>query len=315
MVPAQLPHIAGVLDPERATEIDIREVDLIVRFQLRNYNAGCTACASMTFDESLLDRPAPQQRKAPSPRHETVRSVEIDHLPSAIGKCNGSRLYGFEPAARGRWASVVHIARHRPYLHLRRDGGCAPLSRAERSVREDRGDCLKVRYGNAVTGSGEPASHLDDGILLNGEGAMSDNSVDIHSKRSSAERGTRRCRPCGLGRARGELRLGRMKPTGEYPASQPVINVTAGPLVPVATSLRAASSELADVSALYPRPRSMKSPPRPAVISASGIAYVAVRDFDIGAQTEEYIAGFAGLVLLSPNTAIAEVRNGADAGV
>jgi hypothetical protein len=109
MVPAQLPHIAGVLDPERATEIDIREVDLIVRFQLRNYNAGCTACASMTFDESLLDRPAPQQRKAPSPRHETVRSVEIDHLPSAIGKCNGSRLYGFEPAARGRWASVVHI--------------------------------------------------------------------------------------------------------------------------------------------------------------------------------------------------------------
>jgi len=146
MVPAQLPHIAGVLDPERATEIDIREVDLIVRFQLRNYNAGCTACASMTFDESLLDRPAPQQRKAPSPRHETVRSVEIDHLPSAIGKCNGSRLYGFEPAARGRWASVVHIARHRPYLHLRRDGGCAPLSRAERSVREDRGDCLRVRY-------------------------------------------------------------------------------------------------------------------------------------------------------------------------
>jgi len=59
----------------------------------------------------------------------------------------------------------------------------------------------------------------------------------------------------------------------------------------------------------------MKSPPRPAAISASGIAYVAVRDFDIGAQTEEYIAGFAGLVLLSPNTAIAEVRNGADAGV
>ena len=40
-----------------------------------------------------------------------------------------------------------------------------------------------------------------------------------------------------------------------------------------------------------------------------------MRDFDIGAQTEEYIAGFAGLVLLSPNTAIAEVRNGADAGV
>ena len=40
-----------------------------------------------------------------------------------------------------------------------------------------------------------------------------------------------------------------------------------------------------------------------------------VRDFDIGAQTEEYIAGFAALVLLSPNTAIAEVRNGADAGV
>jgi hypothetical protein len=106
---------------------------------------------------------------------------------------------------------------------------------------------------------------------------MSDNSVDIHSKRSSAERGTRRCRPYGLGRARGELRLGRMKPTGEYPASQLVINVTAGPLAPVATSLRAASSELADVSALYPRPRSMKSPPRPAAISASGIAYVAIR--------------------------------------
>ena len=63
-------------------------------------------------------------------------------------------------------------ARHRPYLHLRRDGGCAPLSRAERSVREDRGDCLKVRYGHFVTGSGEPASQLDDGILLNGECAM-----------------------------------------------------------------------------------------------------------------------------------------------
>src|SRR5258708_3666398 len=35
-------------------------------------------------------------------------------------------------------------SRHRPHLHLRRDGGCAPLSRAERSVREDRGDCLKA---------------------------------------------------------------------------------------------------------------------------------------------------------------------------
>ena len=39
-------------------------------------------------------------------------------------------------------------AGHRPYLHLRRDGGCAPLSRAERSVREDRGDCLRVCYGS-----------------------------------------------------------------------------------------------------------------------------------------------------------------------
>ena len=38
-------------------------------------------------------------------------------------------------------------------------------------------------------------------------------------------------------------------------------------------------------------------------------------DFDIGAETEEYIAGFAGLVLLALNTAIAEVRNGADAVV
>src|SRR5439155_22886125 len=41
---------------------------------------------------------------------------------------------------------------------------------AERSVREDRGDCLKVRYGNVVTGSGEPASHLDDGISSAREG-------------------------------------------------------------------------------------------------------------------------------------------------
>jgi hypothetical protein len=79
----------------------------------------------------------------------------------------------------------------------------------------------------------------------------------------------------GSAEPRGELGLGRMKPIGEYPASQLVI--TAGPLAPVATSLRAASSELADVSALYPRPRSMKSPPRPAAISASGIAYVAIR--------------------------------------
>ena len=37
-----------------------------------------------------------------------------------------------------------------------------------------------------------------------------------------------------------------------------------------------------------------------------------MRDFDIGAQTEEYIAGFAGRVLLAPNPAIAEIRNGAD---
>jgi hypothetical protein len=40
-----------------------------------------------------------------------------------------------------------------------------------------------------------------------------------------------------------------------------------------------------------------------------------VRDLDIGAQTEEYIAGIARLVLLTPNAAIAEVRNGADAAV
>ena len=40
-----------------------------------------------------------------------------------------------------------------------------------------------------------------------------------------------------------------------------------------------------------------------------------VRDFDIGAQAKEYIASLAGLVLLAPNTAIAEVRNGADAVV
>jgi hypothetical protein len=40
-----------------------------------------------------------------------------------------------------------------------------------------------------------------------------------------------------------------------------------------------------------------------------------VRDFDIGAETEEYIAGIACLVLLTPNAAIAEVRNGADAAV
>ena len=32
-----------------------------------------------------------------------------------------------------------------------------------------------------------------------------------------------------------------------------------------------------------------------------------MRDFDIGAQTEEYIAGFAGRVLLAPNPAIAEI--------
>ena len=37
-----------------------------------------------------------------------------------------------------------------------------------------------------------------------------------------------------------------------------------------------------------------------------------MRDFDIGAQTEEYIAGFTGRVLLSPNPAIAEIRNSAD---
>ena len=38
-----------------------------------------------------------------------------------------------------------------------------------------------------------------------------------------------------------------------------------------------------------------------------------VRNLDIGAEPEEYVAGLACLVLLTPNPAIAEVRNGADA--
>jgi hypothetical protein len=37
-----------------------------------------------------------------------------------------------------------------------------------------------------------------------------------------------------------------------------------------------------------------------------------VRDLDIRAKAEEYVASLGGLVLLSPNSAIAEVRNGAD---
>ena len=40
-----------------------------------------------------------------------------------------------------------------------------------------------------------------------------------------------------------------------------------------------------------------------------------VRDLDIGAEAEEYIAGLADPVLLTPNTTIAEVGNGADAAV
>src|SRR5439155_23091782 len=37
-----------------------------------------------------------------------------------------------------------------------------------------------------------------------------------------------------------------------------------------------------------------------------------MRNLDIGTQTEEYIAGFACLALLTPNPAIAKVRDGAD---
>jgi hypothetical protein len=40
-----------------------------------------------------------------------------------------------------------------------------------------------------------------------------------------------------------------------------------------------------------------------------------VGDLDIRAQTEEDIAGLAYLILLAPDLAVAEVRNGADAAV
>lgn len=40
-----------------------------------------------------------------------------------------------------------------------------------------------------------------------------------------------------------------------------------------------------------------------------------VRDLDIGAETEEDITGVTHLVLLAPNPAVAEIRNGADAAV
>src|SRR4051794_38087960 len=40
-----------------------------------------------------------------------------------------------------------------------------------------------------------------------------------------------------------------------------------------------------------------------------------MRDFDIRAKTEEDIAALAGLVLLAPDPAVAEIRDGADAVV
>ena len=40
-----------------------------------------------------------------------------------------------------------------------------------------------------------------------------------------------------------------------------------------------------------------------------------VGDLDVGAEAEEDIAGISRLVLLAPNPAVAEVRNGADAAV
>ena len=40
-----------------------------------------------------------------------------------------------------------------------------------------------------------------------------------------------------------------------------------------------------------------------------------VRDFDIRAKTEEYVSGLAGLVLLAPDPAVAEIRNSAYAVV
>jgi hypothetical protein len=40
-----------------------------------------------------------------------------------------------------------------------------------------------------------------------------------------------------------------------------------------------------------------------------------VRDFDICTKAEEYVSGLAGLVVLTPDPAVAEIRNGADAVV